>query len=109
MALGMSAADVAVSKQGTDELVVEIQKRIEKARQIADRKGVNFLELEKTIRTYWVGVDCDNFINDLRHGVFVLSNNLLRYGEVLTQGVNTYYEGFKEMQKSTYKAGQVKI
>ena len=109
MALGMSAADIAVSTRGISELKTNLTKDCTSAKKIASSTGDEFKALEKTIRQYWVGTDCDNFINDLKTAAKTLENNIHNYHSLLDKGLTNYLNGFKSMQKSTYKAGQVKI
>ena len=109
MALGMSAADVAVSAKGISELKSTISTRIKNARKVTDISGDEFKSLEKTIRTYWAGADCENFINDLKKAVKTLDNNISSYNSILSKSLDNYQSGFKSMQNNTYKSGTVKL
>ena len=109
MALGMKTADMAVSKTGMENLRADINKKAKNAASIADVASKEFKELENTIRTYWQGVDCDNFITDLKVAVKSLNGSINTYSNLITKSLDVYYNEFLSMQKSTYKPGSVKI
>ena len=109
MALGMSDAEIAISTKGMNELKSTINTLTTKAKNTAKADGDEFKKLENTLRKYWVGEDCDNFIKDLRTAAKQLETAIGQYSTLLTKGLSNYETAFKKMQRENYQGNKISI
>ena len=109
MALGMSAADIAVSRKGIETLIKNVNTDANKAKKICSPESAEFKTLTKTIQTYWTGEDCDNFMADLQDAVKELAAASDSVYNQLSTALNNYYDEFTKMQSSNYAKGTTKI
>ena len=109
MALGMSAADVAVSTKGINDLTNSFKNNCKKILDNLDSSTGNAKTLKNTIKSYWSGADCDAFIADLDAAFNSLKTKITSYQNQVINALNNYDKEFTNMQKNTYKSGTVKI
>ena len=109
MALGMSNADIAVSKKGIADYQAKIKSDADKAKKSCTVNSSNFKTLKSTIQKYWTGVDCDNFIADLEAAATELEGACDGVYTKLINALQAYYDEFVSMQGKNYAQGTTKI
>lgn len=109
MALGMSKADIAVSSTGIDTMIKQIKTETQAACDICSTKSKEYQKMITTIKQYWSGDDCNNFIADLDAAAKELYGIVGFVNTQLKTGLEKYESEFKSFQKSNYKSGTTKI
>ena len=109
MALGMSAADIAVSSAGIENLKTQLQTRVDKAKEAADPTKPDFKALVAVIQKNWSGTDCTAFIKDLTAAANVLKDSVDSNYKMYKDALDRYLTEFKSMQQTIYKANKINI
>ncbi len=110
MALGMSAADIAVSTKGINQLITQFDEKCKAAKKVCDPSQENALSaLIKEIKKYWVGTDRDAFITDLKNACKSLSTRIDYYMKEIDMSLKDYDAKFTQVQTKTYTQGTIKV
>lgn len=102
MALSMTNATYGRSKQGTNELITDIENDIERVIKAID--GDQYTELKKIASNNWSGADKDAFIEDLDKKRAALKNKLKTLKKQIRNVLEQDYQNFVKGQKSNYQA-----
>ena len=113
MALTMKKADVGVSTSGINDLEKQVLKEVLEATQVCSVNSKEYKTLVASIRQYWSGEDCNNYIADLNQAVKDLNDAVKMMCPILDasikNGLEKYKSEFSSFQRSNYKKGTTKI
>ena len=109
MALTMKKADVAVSTSGINDLEKAILKEVQEASEVCSVNSKEYKALVATLRQYWSGEDCNNYIADLNQAVKDLNTSVSYINTSIKGGLEKYKNEFSAFQQSNYKQGTTKI
>ena len=109
MALTMKKADVGVSTSGINDLEKQVLKEVLEATQVCSVNSKEYKKLVASIRQYWSGEDCNNYIADLNQAVKDLNDAIGYINTSIKNGLEKYKSEFSSFQQSNYKKGTTKI
>lgn len=109
MALTMKKADIGVSTSGINDLGMQVLKEVFEATQVCSVNSKEYKTLVATIRQYWSGEDCNNYIADLNQAVKDLMDTIYHINTCINNGLVRYKSEFSSFQQSNYKKGTTKI
>ena len=101
MALDISKAEYARSKEGTQALINNIEGDIDRVIKAID--GEKYTELKKIANDNWAGADKDAFIADLDKKRNTLKASLKSLKGQVRIALENDYNNFVKAQKSHYK------
>ena len=109
MALTMNKADVGVSTSGINDLEKQVLKEVTEAAEVCSTNSKEYKALISSIRQYWSGEDCNNYIADLKQAVKDLNDTVSYINTSIKNGLEKYKSEFASFQRSNYKKGTTKI
>ena len=109
MALTMKKADVGVSTSGINDLEKQVLKEVTEATEVCSINSKEYKSLVTSIRQYWSGEDCNNYIADLNQAVKDLNQSVNSNNTSIKNGLEKYKSEFAAFQQSNYKQGTTKI
>ncbi len=109
MALTMKKADVGVSTSGISNLEKQVLKEVSQAAEVCSTSSKEYKTLVASIRQYWSGEDCNNYIADLNQAVKTLNASVNSINTSIKNGLEKYKSEFASFQQSNYKQGTTKI
>lgn len=96
-------ADVGVSTSGINDLEKQVLKEVLEATQVCSVNSKEYKTLVTSIRQYWSGEDCNNYIADLNQAVKDLNDAIGYINTSIKNGLEKYKSEFSSFQQSNYK------
>lgn len=109
MALTMKKADVGVSTSGINDLEKQVLKEVSEANEVCSLNSKEYKALVSSIKQYWSGEDCNNYVADLNQAVKTLNTAVSSINTSIKSGLEKYKSEFASFQQNNYKQGTTKI
>ena len=109
MALTMKKADVGVSTSGINDLEKQVLREVSQAAGVCSVSSKEYKALIASIRQYWSGEDCNNFVKVLNQAVKELNTTVTAINTSIKNGLEKYKSEFISFQQGNYKQGSTKI
>ena len=97
MALNMSNATNARSVSAIKTLATNYENDVKKV--VNTMKGENYNNLKNTIKAYWAGADCDNFLKQLDNRINELQKEISNCTYTITNALNQELSDYKKFQQ----------